>query len=154
MSNREARITERPTEKSAAGLCPPELFDRVVGILEEARTHASRTVNTAMVVSYWLIGREIVEEEQKGKKRADYGKAVIEELSRRLTGRYGKGFSTSSLWDFRRFYQTYTGRSPIPHPLGGEFGAGEILHPMGRFRCMCTTSIARFAALKTAPQSD
>ena len=50
-----------------------------------------------MVVAYWLIGREIVEEEQKGQKRADYGKAVIEDLSKRLTQRYGKGFSASSL---------------------------------------------------------
>ena len=56
------------------------LFGRIVDILEEARSHVARTVNSAMVVAYWLIGREIVEEEQKGQKRADYGKAVIEDL--------------------------------------------------------------------------
>ena len=67
------------------------LFGRIVGILEEARTHVARTVNSAMVVAYWLIGREIVEEEQKGQKRADYGKAVIEDLSRRLDGTLWQG---------------------------------------------------------------
>ena len=109
------------------------LFGRIVGILEEARTHVARTVNSAMVVAYWLIGREIVEEEQKGQKRADYGKAVIEDLSRRLTGRYGKGYSTVSLWNMRKFYQTYIDRAAIIlSPSGREFRQQKILSPMGR----------------------
>ncbi|MDX9976039.1 MAG: DUF1016 N-terminal domain-containing protein [FCB group bacterium] len=61
----------------------PHLFDRVATILEEARASIVRTVNSRMVVAYWLIGREIVQEEQGGKKRADYGNALIEDLSRR-----------------------------------------------------------------------
>ena len=109
------------------------LFGRIVNILEEARGHVARTVNSAMVVAYWLIGREIVEEEQKGQKRADYGKAVVEDLSRRLTRRYGKGYSTVSLWNMRRFYQTYIDRSAtILSPLGRESRRQEILSPMGR----------------------
>lgn len=108
------------------------LFDRVVAILEDARSQVSRTVNSAMVIAHWLIGREIVEEEQKGKQRAEYGRALIEDLSCRLTERYGKGFSTSSLWDFRRFYQTYSARCPrILHPSGGEFAPVRKLHPKG-----------------------
>ncbi len=109
------------------------LFGRIVGILEGARNHVARTVNSAMVVAYWLIGREIVEEEQKGQKRADYGKAVIEDLSRRLTRRYGKGYSTVSLWNMRKFYQTYIDRAAtILSPSGREFSQQEILSPMGR----------------------
>ena len=109
------------------------VFDRIVDILEEARSQVVRTVNSTMVVAYWLIGREIVEEEQKGQYRADYGKAVIEDLSRRLTGRYGKGYSTVSLWNMRKFYQTYIGRSAtILSPSGRESRKQNILSPMGR----------------------
>jgi len=98
-----------------------KLFDRVVAILEEARSHVSRTVNSAMVIAYWLIGREIVEEEQKGKKRAEYGRALIEDLSQRLTERYGRGFSVPNVRNFRQFYQVYRHRSPeIRYPEGSE----------------------------------
>ncbi len=109
------------------------LFGRIVDILEEARSHVTTTVNSAMVVAYWLIGREIVEEEQKGQKRAGYGKAVIEDLSRRLTRRYGRGYSTVSLWNMRKFYQTYIDRTAkILSPSGREFSQQEILSPTGR----------------------
>ncbi len=61
------------------------LFNRVVGILEEARSNVVRTVNFNMVLAYWLIGREIVQELQEGEERAEYGKQVIENLSKRLS---------------------------------------------------------------------
>lgn len=109
-----------------------KLFDRIVAILEDARSHVSRTVNSAMVIAYWLIGREIVEEEQKGKKRAEYGKLLIDEISIRLTKRYGKGFSTTNLRYFRQFYLTYKGRVPeIRHPSGGEFAVSQKSRPKG-----------------------
>ena len=65
--------------------------------------------------------------------RADYGKAVIEDLSRRLTRRYGKGYSTVSLWNMRKFYQTYIDRAvTILSPMGSEFGHGlEKRYPAG-----------------------
>jgi hypothetical protein len=69
----------------------------IANILETARNTAYRTVNVAMVQAYWHIGRIIVEEEQKGKQRAGYGQALIEELARRLTKNYGKGFTESNL---------------------------------------------------------
>lgn len=109
------------------------IFDRVVTILDEARQHVARTVNSAMVIAYWLIGREIVEQEQKGKKRAEYGRALIEDLSSRLTERYGKGYAPSSLWNMRQFYQTYSERTPaILSPAGRELGQRKILFPLGR----------------------
>lgn len=99
--------------------CDGDLFARVVAILEEARSHVARTVNSDMVMSYWLIGREIVEDEQKGKKRAEYGRALIEDLSRRLTERYGKGFSVPNVRNFRQFYLVYQQRIPeIRCPVG------------------------------------
>lgn len=118
------------------------LLDRVVLILEQARTNVVRAVNSNMVTAYWLIGREIVQELQGGDERAEYGKQVIENLSERLTHRYGKGFSSPTLWKFRQFYQVYSFREPtILSPAGIELNSPslssynssseEILSPMG-----------------------
>ncbi len=87
------------------------LFDRVVSILEQARGNVVRTVNSNMAMAYWLIGREIVQELQDGKKRAEYGKQVIEDLAVQLKKRYGKGFSAPTLWNFRQFYQALHSQS-------------------------------------------
>lgn len=108
------------------------LLDRVVAILEQARANVVRSVNSQMVIAYWLIGKEILEEEQQGKKRAEYGKRLIEELSRNLTERYGKGFSVSNLWSFRQFYLVYEDRHPeILYPMGRELERRKKLHPSG-----------------------
>ena len=88
------------------------LFERVVTILEQARTRVVYAVNSEMVLAYWLIGREIVQELQVGDQRAAYGKRVLEEFSERLLKRYGKGFSVTNLRYFRLFYQTYADRLP------------------------------------------
>jgi len=88
------------------------LFDRVVSILEQARGNVLRVANTNMVLAYWLIGREIVQELQGGQQRAEYGKQVIEELSVRLKTRYGRGFSTTNLRYIRTFYTVYADRHP------------------------------------------
>jgi len=71
----------------------PPLYERIRGILESARTTAARSANTAQVITNWLIGREIVEEEQKGRARAEYGKQLVEELAARLQEDFGKGYS-------------------------------------------------------------
>ncbi len=107
------------------------IFDRVVSILEQARSHVARAVNSNMVWAYWLIGREIVLEVQGGEERAEYGKKLIEDLSVRLNEKYGKGFSTSNLWYFRQFYLAYEHRANILHPAGGELNAPEKVHPSG-----------------------
>ncbi|NOY79783.1 MAG: DUF1016 domain-containing protein [Kiritimatiellaeota bacterium] len=100
---------------------PAPLLDRVATILEQARTNVVRTVNSQMVIAYWLIGREIVEEEQQGRDRAEYGTRLIEKLSQQLTERYGKGFSVSNLESFRKFYMTYPDRRPqIPYTVCRE----------------------------------
>lgn len=71
--------------------------DRVASILEQARANVVRTVNTNMVLSYWLIGREIVLALQGGESRAEYGRQTIEDLSVRLKNQFGRGFSTTNL---------------------------------------------------------
>ena len=124
-----------PKRKIAAKK-PEALFDRVVSILEQARGTVVRAVNTNMVLAYWLIGREIVQEVQGGKGRAEYGKKVVEDLSARLTERYGNGFAPTTLQYFRKFYLAYQERcAGILRPMGVESTAAlieqEISRPMG-----------------------
>ena len=92
------------------------VYASIKTILDEARSKVMRTVNFTMVRAYWEIGRIIVEEEQSGKERATYGKALIEELSKRLAADYGRGFTTTNLWYMRQFYLTFTKF----HALRGE----------------------------------
>ena len=72
-------------KKNVAAAPPEALFGRIVSILEQAQGNVVRAVNTNMVLAYWLIGREIVQELQGGEERAEYGKKVVEDLSARLT---------------------------------------------------------------------
>jgi hypothetical protein len=105
------------------------LFDRVVIILEQARTNVVRTVNSEMVLAYWHIGREIIQEIQAGDERAEYGKQVIEQLSAKLNHKYSRGFSTTNLRYFRTFYTVYSNRIPeIRHIACGEFKASGKRH--------------------------
>ncbi|MGL4943622.1 MAG: PDDEXK nuclease domain-containing protein [Thermoguttaceae bacterium] len=94
------------------------LFDRVISILERARSSVVRAINSNMVLAYWLIGREIVRELQGGEVRAEYGKQIIEDLSNRLKNRFGRGFSTTNLRYFRTFYTVYADRTPDIRQIG------------------------------------
>jgi hypothetical protein len=124
-------MMSKPKGKAPAAK-PDSLFDRVASILDQARKNVVRAVNTNMVLAYWLIGREIVEEIQRGRGRAKYGEKVIEDLSARLTARYGRGFSRPVLWSFRQFYLTYSDHVEILFPPGKELADIEKLFPMGR----------------------
>ena len=108
---------------------PPPLYQRIRQILESARAGAARSVNTAQVMAYWLIGREIVEEEQRGRRRADYGARLLIELSSRLQADFGKGFSVNNLEHFRDFYLTYP-RLVSPensHALRVKLAVGSVM---------------------------
>lgn len=85
-----------------------DFYQSIADILRTARTNTQRAVNLAMVEAYWNIGRKIVEEEQQGKERAEYGAALIKNLSVRLSGEFGKGFTESNLWNFRQFYLAFS----------------------------------------------
>lgn len=106
------------------------LFDRVVSILEQARTNSVYAVNSQMVIAYWLIGREIVEELQNGDERAGYGKRLIKDLANKLINSYGSGYSVPNLKNFRLFYLTYQGRiTRISYPPGSQSPGESIPKP-------------------------
>lgn len=84
-----------------------DLSGRISSIIETARSRVRTVVDTEMVRAYWEIGREIVEDEQQGEKRAGYGKEVITKLAEVLTTQYGKGFDRSNLWNMRLFYLAF-----------------------------------------------
>ncbi len=83
------------------------IYRRVREILESARSGAYRAVNFAMVQAYWHIGRVIVEEEQRGKAKAEYGEYLLKNLSQRLTKDFGKGFDYSNVKNMRQFYMAF-----------------------------------------------
>jgi len=96
------------------------LYKKVSAHIETARYHIQRSIDTEMVKAYWLTGYEIIEEEQKGSDRAQYGSYLIKELSDRLSKSYGKGFSVSTLKNARQFYLIYANFSPIGHALRSQ----------------------------------
>lgn len=99
------------------------LLNDIKSIIEESKKLVVRNVNTIMLQTYWNIGRRIVEEEQNGNERAEYGSALLTGLSKELTKEYGKGFSKSNLFSMRRFYlefqkfQTLSGKLSWSHYL-------------------------------------
>ncbi|HXB95606.1 MAG TPA: PDDEXK nuclease domain-containing protein [Puia sp.] len=94
-------------------------YSDVTKILKEARLKVYTSINTEMVMAYWLIGKRIVEEEQAGEKRAEYGTFLVNQLSGRLSKEFGKGFSVANVWNFRQFYLTFP-ENEIPYALRRE----------------------------------
>jgi hypothetical protein len=92
----------------------------VVGLLEEARRTTARAVNAVMTATYWVVGRRMVQSEQGGKERAEYGKALLKRLSADLTSRFGRGFSARNLQQMRLFYTGW----PIPQTVSAESQSG------------------------------
>ena len=82
-----------------------DLYNKIASLLEEARRKVTSAVNIAMVYTYFEIGRIIVEDEQNGNSRAEYGKEVLKNLSEKLTREFGKGFSVENLDRMRFFYR-------------------------------------------------
>jgi predicted nuclease of restriction endonuclease-like (RecB) superfamily len=88
----------------------------IVDLLEAARRASARTINALMTATYWEVGRRIVEYEQGGKKRAEYGKALLKQLSSDLIARFGRGFSERNLEQMRLFYTSW----PISQTLSAK----------------------------------
>jgi predicted nuclease of restriction endonuclease-like (RecB) superfamily len=107
---------KKSADRTLAGTQPEirsEFYRNIAEILQTARQNAYRAVNFVMVEAYWNIGRLIVEEEQKGKQRADYGTYLIKNLSVRLTEEFGKGFDEREVRRMRQFYQTFLIRDAL-----------------------------------------
>jgi predicted nuclease of restriction endonuclease-like (RecB) superfamily len=83
------------------------LSQRVFSHIDNARQHIQHTINIDMIKTYWVIGQEIIEEEQFGKERSEYGKAVLKGLSERLQRKYKRGFSVDTLEKARKFYLVF-----------------------------------------------
>jgi predicted nuclease of restriction endonuclease-like (RecB) superfamily len=98
-------MAKKPTKPDSS---PDLRYDSILGdisnLIDEARRSVTRSVNCIMTAAYWLIGMRIVEFEQKGKVRAQYGKALLSKLSEDLTRRYGRGFGTVNLSQMKKFY--------------------------------------------------
>jgi predicted nuclease of restriction endonuclease-like (RecB) superfamily len=99
-----------------------DVLDDVASLLVASRTTAARAVNSLMTSTYWLIGQRIVEGEQRGRGRADYGDQLVERLSRDLTARFGRGFGRRNLFQMRAFFLE---RREIVQTLPAQSGAGE-----------------------------
>ena len=90
-----------------------QLFDEISRLIDESRKQVAKTLNTAMVYTYYGIGQYIVEFEQGGKERAAYGKEVLKRLSARLTEQYGKGWSEDNLENCRKLFLNYSITEPM-----------------------------------------
>lgn len=118
MGRKQHVVKQRSPARSSGGL-----YGRVCRILESARTSAARSVNTAQVVANWMVGREIVEDEQQGLARAGYAERVVALLSKRLGADYGTGYSAQNLAYMKQFYIAYPqliGERDIFHALRGK----------------------------------
>ena len=111
------------------------LYRSVRKVIQEAQGTVSRIANWAMVESNWHIGFLIVEDEQKGKRKAEYGKAVLKDLARRLTAEYGSGYDERNLRYMRSFYLAF----PIRNALRSEL-SWTIRY--GPEQCLCTVEQA------------
>lgn len=116
-------MAKKTTRKSAKVIQPTpaaarqDFYLSVAEVLRAARANAYRAVNVAMVEAYWNVGRMIVEEEQQGRERAEYGAGLIRELAIRLTEEFGSGFSEQSLRNMRQFYSFFMIRSALRSEL-------------------------------------
>lgn len=93
-----------------------DVFNSIKILMDKAKNEVAREVNNILVQTYWEIGRIIVEDEQGHSERAEYGRELINDLSRQLTKEYGKGFSKSNLFNMRNLYLSY----PIFQTLSGK----------------------------------
>lgn len=132
MTKKEARqllnMTTTHHDNIVQQTCEDKLFEQVASLIDKARDHVKTTVNTTMVYTYFGIGQHIVDNEQQGAARAAYGKGVLKRLSERLTARYGKGWSVSTLTNCRKFFQAY-GKSYAMHTKSNKeivCGASEM----------------------------
>ena len=106
------------------------LSERVIALIENARQKVAAVANVAQVYTNYEIGRQIVEEEQGGKRRADYGGRILIDLSRKLTARFGRGWSVDNLERMRRFFLLYSQSEISATPLrklDGEEKSATVL---------------------------
>ena len=122
-------MAKRKTPAPSLARSADPLYQEIRAVLESARAGAYRAVNAAMVQAYWHVGRLIVEHEQGGLKRAAYGETVLEDLSRRLTADFGRGFDPSNLRYMRLFFQRFSNRDALRHESAAATPVNAGLRP-------------------------
>ena len=100
-----------------------KIFNEIIELLKNTREEVKKTIDNTMTYTYYEIGRRVVEEEQRGKERAEYGKEIIKKLSTLLTNEFGRGFSKSNIEQMRKFYLVYS----KAQTLSGELKNDESL---------------------------
>jgi predicted nuclease of restriction endonuclease-like (RecB) superfamily len=96
------------------------LYTKIIELLNQARQNVAHAINNTMATAYFEIGKMIVEEEQQGKEKAEYGKQILSELSEKLVLEFGKGFSETNLKQMRYFYLTFSIRQTVSDELKDE----------------------------------
>jgi len=142
-------MTKRPSKaKRNIDTGYDDILGDISDVIDEARKLAARSVNCIMTAAYWLIGRRIVEFEQLGEKRAEYGTALIEKLSADLTQHFGRGFSRQNIQQMRLFYLLYS-EEQICQTLSGKLEQSlkeQILQTVsGKFKISSVKSVFRSA---------
>lgn len=142
MSRRLLEAAEPGSEPEYTGL-----LGGIADLMEQARRRAAGAVNSILTATYWEIGRQIVEFEQCGKPRAEYGQALLKRLAADLTARSGRGFSKSNLFQMRAFYQGW----PILQTPSGTFDVRAIFQtPSG----ILESSEKALAPAAVSPEAD
>ena len=98
-----------------------DIYQEIHDLLHKARQNIISNINSTMTKTYFLIGKRIVEEEQDGNKRAEYGKNLIKMLSEKLTKEFGKGFSETNLKQMKTFYINYEKSQTLSDQLDAQF---------------------------------
>lgn len=127
-----------------------ELYSQIASVLSKSRQFVVSTVNTTMVRTYFEIGRIIVENEQNGKSRAEYGKETLKNLSERLTKDFGKGFSVTNLKQMRDFFLTYQNRQTVSDQFSLSWSHAKI-KMMRLWKSLCRKTIPKSLQANTKP---
>ena len=133
-----------PTARAATELNYTDFLTETAQLIQAARQAAARSVNTVMTATYWEMGRRIVEWEQNGKERAEYGSKLLQQLSKDLTAQLGRGFSERNLAQMRRFYLGWK----IPQTVSAKLTdlMGQFPLPWSHYNRMLSPNEALLAA--------
>ena len=119
---KEPMLDKRVSASSSLEIHYDSILEDISKVIDTAGKSAARSVNCIMTAAYWLIGRRIVELEQKGEARAEYGEELIERLAADLIARYGRGFSVRNVWQMKAFYLAW----PLPQTVYAQSEGLEI----------------------------
>jgi len=150
----------KPANRALAGY--DGIRAHIVALLESARRASARAVNALMTATYWEIGRRIVEAEQGGKRRADYGERLIERLAAALTKRFGRGFGARNSFQMRAFcfacrdmVQTPSAKSAAPQgekrrTRTAKFDSPKIRQALSGESIVDSVSVGPYKGFETA----